>query len=57
MIGFVEKLKEVDTTGVEPLIHIRCSKYFRNDEVQKKHYKKMKLYKTHPKPTVIFLLY
>jgi aspartyl-tRNA(Asn)/glutamyl-tRNA(Gln) amidotransferase subunit C len=22
MIGFVEKLKEVDTTGVEPLMHI-----------------------------------
>ncbi len=35
MIGFVEKLKEVDTTGVEPLIHITdAENILRDDEVQ-----------------------
>lgn len=34
MIGFVEKLKEVDTTGVEPLIHITdAENILRDDEV------------------------
>ncbi len=36
MIGFVEKLKEVDTTGVEPLMHITDAvNILRNDEVEK----------------------
>ncbi len=35
MIGFVEKLKEVDTTGVEPLIHITdAENILREDEVK-----------------------
>lgn len=34
MIGFVEKLKEVDTTGVEPLLHITDAvNVLRSDEV------------------------
>lgn len=34
MIGFVEKLKEVDTTSVEPLIHITdAENILRDDEV------------------------
>jgi aspartyl-tRNA(Asn)/glutamyl-tRNA(Gln) amidotransferase subunit C len=34
MIGFVEKLKEVDTTGVEPLLHITdAENVWREDEV------------------------
>lgn len=34
MIGFVEKLKEVDTTGVEPLLHITDAvNVWREDEV------------------------
>ena len=34
MIGFVEKLKEVDTTGVEPLLHITDAvNVLREDEV------------------------
>jgi aspartyl-tRNA(Asn)/glutamyl-tRNA(Gln) amidotransferase subunit C len=33
MIGFVEKLKEMDTTGVEPLLHItNAENVLRNDE-------------------------
>jgi aspartyl-tRNA(Asn)/glutamyl-tRNA(Gln) amidotransferase subunit C len=36
MIGFVEKLKEVDTTGIEPLMHITDAvNILRDDEVQK----------------------
>ena len=36
MIGFVEKLKEVDTTGVEPLLHITdAENILREDEVEK----------------------
>lgn len=35
MIGFVEKLKEVDTTGVEPLLHITDAvNILRDDEVK-----------------------
>jgi aspartyl-tRNA(Asn)/glutamyl-tRNA(Gln) amidotransferase subunit C len=35
MIGFVEKLKEVDTTGVEPLLHITDAiNVLREDEVK-----------------------
>jgi aspartyl-tRNA(Asn)/glutamyl-tRNA(Gln) amidotransferase subunit C len=35
MIGFVEKLKEVDTTGVEPLLHItNAVNVLRDDEVK-----------------------
>ncbi|HVX25373.1 MAG TPA: Asp-tRNA(Asn)/Glu-tRNA(Gln) amidotransferase subunit GatC [Parafilimonas sp.] len=35
MIGFVEKLKEVDTTGVEPLIHITdAENILREDQVK-----------------------
>ncbi|MBS1744757.1 MAG: Asp-tRNA(Asn)/Glu-tRNA(Gln) amidotransferase subunit GatC [Bacteroidetes bacterium] len=35
MIGFVEKLKEVDTTGVEPLLHITDAvNVWRDDEVK-----------------------
>lgn len=35
MIGFVEKLKEVDTTGVEPLLHITDAvNILREDEVK-----------------------
>jgi len=35
MIGFVEKLKEVDTTGVEPLLHIsNAVNVLREDEVK-----------------------
>lgn len=34
MIGFVEKLKEVDTTGTEPLLHITDAvNVLRNDEI------------------------
>jgi aspartyl-tRNA(Asn)/glutamyl-tRNA(Gln) amidotransferase subunit C len=34
MIGFVEKLKEVDTTGTEPLLHITDAvNVLREDEV------------------------
>ncbi|HYJ65144.1 MAG TPA: Asp-tRNA(Asn)/Glu-tRNA(Gln) amidotransferase subunit GatC [Parafilimonas sp.] len=36
MIGFVEKLKEVDTTGVEPLMHITDAiNILREDAVEK----------------------
>lgn len=36
MIGFVEKLKEVDTAGVEPLLHITgAENVLREDEVIK----------------------
>ena len=36
MIGFVEKLKEVDTTGVEPLLHITDAvNILREDEAEK----------------------
>ena len=36
MIGFVEKLKEVDTTGIEPLIHMTDAiNILRDDEVRK----------------------
>lgn len=36
MIGFVEKLKEVDTTGVEPLLHMTDAvNILREDEVKK----------------------
>lgn len=35
MIGFVEKLKEVNTTGIEPLIHITdAENILRDDEVK-----------------------
>ena len=35
MISFVEKLKEVDTTGVEPLQHMGSEiNVFREDEIQ-----------------------
>jgi len=35
MIGFVDKLKELDTTGVEPLMHMSDSvNVFREDVVQ-----------------------
>lgn len=33
MIGFVDKLNELDTSGVEPLLHITAAKnVFREDE-------------------------
>ena len=33
MIGFVDKLKELDTTGVEPLLHMNANtNVFREDE-------------------------
>jgi len=35
MIGFVEKLNELDTTGVEPLLHMSDHvNVLRNDEVE-----------------------
>lgn len=35
MIGFVEKLKEVDTTGAEPLLHIsEAVNVLREDEIK-----------------------
>ena len=35
MIGFVEKLQEVDTTGVEPLMHMGFElDKLRNDEIK-----------------------
>src|SRR6516164_6319627 len=35
MISFVEKLKEIDTTGVEPLLHMGTEKnVFREDKVE-----------------------
>lgn len=35
MLGFVDKLNETDTWGVEPLLHITSSKnVFREDEVK-----------------------
>jgi aspartyl-tRNA(Asn)/glutamyl-tRNA(Gln) amidotransferase subunit C len=35
MIGFVEKLKEVDTAGTEPLLHItRTQNILREDEIK-----------------------
>jgi aspartyl-tRNA(Asn)/glutamyl-tRNA(Gln) amidotransferase subunit C len=35
MLGFVDKLNETDTTGVEPLLHITSSEnVFRDDEVK-----------------------
>jgi aspartyl-tRNA(Asn)/glutamyl-tRNA(Gln) amidotransferase subunit C len=35
MVAFVEKLKEVDTTGIEPLLHMGdAANVLRNDEVQ-----------------------
>jgi aspartyl-tRNA(Asn)/glutamyl-tRNA(Gln) amidotransferase subunit C len=34
MIGFIDKLNELDTTGVEPLLHMSENvDIFRNDEV------------------------
>ena len=32
MIGFVEKLQELDTTGVEPLRHMSSMAHLREDE-------------------------
>jgi aspartyl-tRNA(Asn)/glutamyl-tRNA(Gln) amidotransferase subunit C len=44
MIGFVEKLKEVDTTGVEPLLHITDAvNVLRDDEVKQTITKKQAL--------------
>lgn len=35
MVSFVEKLNEVDTTGIEPLLHITPNEnIFREDELQ-----------------------
>ena len=35
MVAFVEKLKEVDTTGIEPLLHISdAANVLREDKVQ-----------------------
>lgn len=35
MIGFIDKLNELDTTGVEPLLHLSDNvNVFRKDEVQ-----------------------
>ena len=35
MISFVEKLKEIDTTGIEPLQHMTTeSNVLRNDEIK-----------------------
>lgn len=35
MIGFIDKLNELDTTGVEPLLHVSENvNIFRKDEVQ-----------------------
>ena len=35
MISFVEKLKEIDTTGIEPLQHIGAAiNVFREDEIK-----------------------
>lgn len=35
MIGFIDKLDELDTTGVEPLLHMSSNiNIFRKDEVQ-----------------------
>ncbi len=35
MIGFVDKLNKLDTTGVEPLLHINSNtNIYRNDETQ-----------------------
>lgn len=35
MIGFIDKLNEVDTTGVEPLLHMSNNiNVLRNDEVK-----------------------
>jgi len=35
MIGFIDKLNELDTTGVEPLLHLSENvNVFRKDEVQ-----------------------
>ena len=35
MIGFVDKLKELDTTGVEPLLHMSDSvNVLRDDEIK-----------------------
>ena len=35
MIGFIDKLNELDTSGVEPLLHMSENvNVFRNDEVQ-----------------------
>ena len=40
MIEFVEKLKEVDTTGVEPLMHITDAvNILREDDSRKNYYK------------------
>lgn len=34
MIGFVDKLEELDTTGVEPLLHMSANRnVFREDEI------------------------
>lgn len=34
MIGFIDKLNELDTTGVEPLLHMSAnSDVFRKDEI------------------------
>jgi aspartyl-tRNA(Asn)/glutamyl-tRNA(Gln) amidotransferase subunit C len=35
MVAFVEKLKEIDTTGIEPLLHMGdAANVLRDDEVQ-----------------------
>ena len=35
MIGFVQKLNEVDTTGVQPMLHMGDANYvFRTDELK-----------------------
>ncbi len=35
MIGFIEKLNELDTTGIEPLVHLTTEiNILRNDEVK-----------------------
>jgi aspartyl-tRNA(Asn)/glutamyl-tRNA(Gln) amidotransferase subunit C len=35
MIAFVEKLQEVDTTGIEPLLHMGdCMNIYREDEIK-----------------------
>ena len=36
MIGFVEKLKEVDTTGIEPLMHITDAVNILREDVAEK---------------------
>ena len=42
MIGFVEKLKEVDTTGIEPLMHITDAVNILREDVAEKTITKQK---------------